>query len=342
MKLLIDGGSIFKRYFFAIYKIDLNRDLSYYDEIDITEFYDGVISTINSLKNRFYIPLNRVFITEDVRVDNRYWRHFIYDKYKNRKLKVVNDKNVKRAEHMGYIMSLYEKHFNILKNSILKDMVNFIGYDYLESDDIIYILTKYSDDKTVVVSNDKDLKQICLNKNGIFYSTIEKTVIDNFNKKDLIKHIILGDSADTIPSIFAETSFSSAFIEFLEENGIKYTSVYDISKLDIFKKLKKEFLIKYKDKKIYDRSPYKIGRVKLEKDLDNILNMIKSDRLLSDHLLRNSMLIDFENIPKYYVKPVVDIYNGFSKRLISDIDIARLDGMRERVGINRTLHSLFS
>lgn len=74
---------------------------------------------------------------------------------------------------------------------------NVIEHKRAEADDVIYVSTRKSKD-VVIVSSDKDFKQL-ISDDVKMYDPIKKVYIKESNPEEyLVKHILIGDSADNI------------------------------------------------------------------------------------------------------------------------------------------------
>ena len=74
-------------------------------------------------------------------------------------------------------------------------------------DDIIGTLCKeYQDQKTMIMSGDKDFIQLQKYENVSQYSPITKKMINGHNPDTYIKeHILKGDSSDGVPNVLSQT-----------------------------------------------------------------------------------------------------------------------------------------
>ena len=75
-----------------------------------------------------------------------------------------------------------------------------------EADDIIGVLAKYINEKTLIVSNDKDFHQLLDYQNVSMYSPLKEALVVNGRpaREVLIEHVVKGDSDDSIPNILSD------------------------------------------------------------------------------------------------------------------------------------------
>jgi 5'-3' exonuclease len=80
-----------------------------------------------------------------------------------------------------------------------------IQVDYAEADDIIGVLCKNATEKTIIISSDKDMKQLLRYDNVDFYSIYHKIMMSVENpKRYLQEHIMRGDAGDGVPNFLSD------------------------------------------------------------------------------------------------------------------------------------------
>lgn len=167
------------------------------------------LSTIKSYKKK-YKEYGEVVIACDGR---NYWRKSIFPHYKAHR-KANRDKS---PLDWAFI-------FDTLAE-LRTDLINEFPYkvlliDTAEADDIIAVLTEYTQEnlliqeglfsepqKVLIVSSDKDFIQLQRNKNVRQWSPMQRKFVEG-SQKDIqeytITHIVKGDSGDGIPNILSK------------------------------------------------------------------------------------------------------------------------------------------
>lgn len=132
-------------------------------------------------------------------IDSKYsWRKDIYSNYKGQR-KAARTKSVVDFETFFPVMDSFLE-------SLKKTFTNMycIKVNKCEGDDIIAILTKnrFQDFSKIIISTDKDLHQLLMNKRVKIYDPIKRKFKEILNPKmDLELKIITGDPSDNIPKI---------------------------------------------------------------------------------------------------------------------------------------------
>lgn len=134
-----------------------------------------------------------------------YWRSYVQPAYKAPRLKARETSTINS--------DLFYEHLAILKQDII-EYTNWIMIDTrgAEADDIIAVLAKYAhdkDEKTVIVSSDKDMIQLQTLYTGTFQFSPNRNkmlTIEN-TEYNLLSHILKGDTGDGIPNVFSAEDF---------------------------------------------------------------------------------------------------------------------------------------
>ena len=155
-----------------------------------------VLTSILSYKKKFS-EYGEIIICAD---DKENWRKQKFTFYKaNRK---------KNRDSSGCDWHLI---FDILA-TIKQELKEFFPYKMLqvpfaEADDIIGVLCKNKSmfEKTLIVSSDKDMKQLLKYNNVEFYSIYHKEKMDVENPDRFLKeHILIGDTGDGVPNFLSD------------------------------------------------------------------------------------------------------------------------------------------
>jgi 5'-3' exonuclease len=146
-------------------------------------------------RKKFHGKYGELVICHDA---GNYWRKDFFSNYKaNRK------KKMRESDHNWN--DIFES-LNLLRDELKENLpYKSIMVDRTEADDIIAVLSKTSDEQVMIISSDKDLKQLMKYPNVRQYSPTKKDFIESLDPEDeLIEHIIRGDSSDGIPNIFSD------------------------------------------------------------------------------------------------------------------------------------------
>jgi len=124
------------------------------------------------------------------------WRRKIYPDYKKSRKKAKEESPVDFETFFKVLEDFEESMRGNLPFKVLK-------IPKVEADDIIGILSKkVKNKKKIIVSSDRDFKQLLIYKNVKLWDPIRKTWIESDDpKKDLLIKVICGDSSDEVPSL---------------------------------------------------------------------------------------------------------------------------------------------
>ncbi|NBP54950.1 hypothetical protein EBU71_00125 [bacterium] len=156
----------------------------------------AVISTLKFYKKK-YADYGELVVCAD---GKDYWRKRVFPLYKAHRKQAREDSGLD-----------WKLIFDTM-SEIRKDLVEYFPYkvmhlDNTEADDVIATLVKsYPLEKHIIISSDKDFKQLQKHGNVEQFSPIQKKKVtlrydelDNF----IIEHIVRGDSGDGIPNILS-------------------------------------------------------------------------------------------------------------------------------------------
>lgn len=156
-----------------------------------------VLNTYRMYRSSFKSEYGDLVICHD---SSNCWRKDIFPEYKaTRKEKQKTD----AVNWHDIYNKLHEIRQEISKNFPYKN----IRVERTEADDIISVLsTKYSKtEKVLIISNDKDFRQLLDIPNVRQYSPMSKSFVECDNpKKFLLEHIMSGDASDGIPNILSD------------------------------------------------------------------------------------------------------------------------------------------
>jgi hypothetical protein len=169
-----------------------------------------VLSTIKSYKKKYGKEYGQIVIAADGR---KYWRKEIFAHYK------ASRKKARDASDLDWKLI-----FDTL-SEMREDLVKYFPYKVVhveraEADDIIAVMTKYvqtneliqeglmeEPQKVLILSSDKDFKQLQAEWNVKQWSPMQKKYV-TASKSEIrdwmIEHIVKGDSGDGVPNIFSK------------------------------------------------------------------------------------------------------------------------------------------
>tara|TARA_R110002020_G_scaffold160340_1_gene344731 strand:- start:1652 stop:2488 length:837 start_codon:yes stop_codon:yes gene_type:complete len=153
-----------------------------------------VLNSIRGFKSRFS-EFDELIICCD---DKNYWRKKIFPYYK------ANRKKNREESKLDWTAIFDTLH--IIKDEIKENLpYPVLQVESAEADDIIATMVeRYSSEKIMIVSGDKDFSQLQRYKNVSQYSPITKKFIKVGDPLSyLFEHIIRGDAGDGVPNILS-------------------------------------------------------------------------------------------------------------------------------------------
>ena len=193
----------------SLASVMMNMHMTKSDELEEDMIRHMILNSIRMYRIMFKEEYGEVVLTYDSR---HYWRREIFPQYKqNRKKGRENDSKD------------WNKIFGLL-NAIKSEFKEILPYKYVEvygaeADDIIGTLCKeYQNQKTMIVSGDKDFIQLQKYENVSQYSPITKKMVNGHNPDTYIKtHILKGDSSDGVPNVLSP---DHTFVEGLRQRPL--------------------------------------------------------------------------------------------------------------------------
>jgi hypothetical protein len=168
------------------------------------------LSTIKSFKKKYGKEYGQIVICCDGR---KYWRRDFFPNYK------AGRKKAREASDLDWGLifdTLSEMRQDLVKHFPYKVM----HIERCEADDIIAALTKYAQEnelvqeglveesqKILILSSDKDFKQLQLYPNVKQWSPMQKKYVTATQREIIeykIEHIVKGDSGDGVPNIMSK------------------------------------------------------------------------------------------------------------------------------------------
>jgi 5'-3' exonuclease len=262
-----------------------------YDMTQVIPFWFHLM--LNSLRH-----ISKKFGKDDsivLAIDGRKnWRKEIYSEYK------AHRQNERDKQAVDFDI-FFEKMNSFIK--LLDTCFPFyvIHSERAEADDVIGVLSKeYSKQgkKVIVISSDKDMKQVLLYPGVEIYDPINQKFVKMSYKEVRewkLLHILIGDKSDNVSSVMKGLEYDKDFVKFLKENNIFIYEPEKLEKMQIFEKLKNDYIAQtgkdiYKKTRFGEKTALKFIR---ENHLDEYL---KNEKFRAN-FERNRKLMDFDYIP---------------------------------------------
>jgi len=181
--IILDYSQIVISSYFAELKGNFESDL----------FKHIIFNSIRAYKKKFSTDYGTKMILAVDAKDN--WRKQIFPEYKVRRAAKKKDDD-------------WDKIYATMQQ-VKDDIINYFPYNVIEvdgaeGDDIIGVIVAATNEKTIVVSSDKDFKQLCRYPHFRQYSHMDKSFVKTDDADIFLKeHIIRGDSGDDIPNVLS-------------------------------------------------------------------------------------------------------------------------------------------
>ena len=232
------------------------------------------------------------------------WRKdFIEREYKGSRAKTRKESDVNFEEFFEFQKKL---------ENFLKGFVKVLRVDRAEADDIGFVLSKYSNEKTLLITSDKDWRQHLIDnlnvdlydpiKNGYLSNSIE---LQNSLKVFRVHHILIGDKADDVPNVMYNTELHKDFISYLNslKLDIKIPSELD----DFIEKNGNEILENYegeiyKTPRFGEKTAFKL----MKNPTEFIKTKVKDKKRFYKNFHLNRILVDSRKIPDDIKKEILE------------------------------------
>lgn len=200
--ILIDNNQVILSSIFAQTrgKKDLDEDMVRHITLNV----------YRRIRNKFYDEYGELIICQD---SSNCWRKDIFPQYKAGRKKTQQ----KDAEEWSKIFDVLAKIRREIRETF---PYKNISIQRCEADDIIGVLAKHknSDEKILIVSSDKDFKQLQRYPNVKQYCLRKKEFLTcDDPERFLYDHIIYGDSSDGIPNVM---SADNVFVDGIRQRPI--------------------------------------------------------------------------------------------------------------------------
>jgi len=312
--ILIDFSHLFYRNLFTtIYNVKPKKQNGKYNTDDFIDvFFFQMLNSLRKIEDDFKNEYGDIVLLMDGRGNWRkeYLKHD--GTYKDGRSQARSESDIDYDTFYAKIEELK----NYLKHEINYKIIEVEG---VEADDSGFILSHHIDEKTLLVTEDKDWKQCLIdNYNVDMYRPIAKEMI--YNKSDdyfqnhlrefRALHILVGDKADSIPSVLDKIEYTKEFLTFLSNEGIKVTKVSEFEKLnfafDIYKKADILGIEIFKKARFGEKTALKL----LKSPTEFINKKIKDKKRFYDNLRKNRTLVDMRKIPYELKEKVIEEFKS--------------------------------
>lgn len=157
-----------------------------------------VLNSIRNYRIKYKKTYGEIVICTDTKSS---WRKGVYPYYKAHR-KAIREKQ-KSEKGMDWSVLFKTIH------EIIDEIDTFFPYKVIsiphaEGDDVIAVLARNFQEKSIIISSDKDFTQLHKYKNIKQYSPIQKKMLNGSEPyKYLKEHIIRGDKGDGVPNILS-------------------------------------------------------------------------------------------------------------------------------------------
>ena len=184
MALLVDFSQIFIGSYMTSAK---------YGDVSMNALRPSVLNTLRLYRNKFTNEYGELILCCD---DRKSWRKELFPNYKaaRKKIRTTTDTDWQ---------DLYDK-LNLLKLELTEWFpYKVLQVDKAEADDIIAVLVGLANERTLILSSDKDFIQLH-HFNVRQYSPIQKKFVEGDAKWSLHEKLIKGDVGDGVPNIMSD------------------------------------------------------------------------------------------------------------------------------------------
>ena len=157
-----------------------------------------VLNSIRNYRIKYKKTYGEIVVCTDTKSS---WRKGVYPYYKaHRKAIREKQKSEKGMDWSALFKTIHE---------IIDEIDTFFPYKVIsiphaEGDDVIAVLARNFQEKSIIISSDKDFTQLHKYKNIKQYSPIQKKMLNGSEPyKYLKEHIIRGDKGDGVPNILS-------------------------------------------------------------------------------------------------------------------------------------------
>ena len=184
MALLVDFSQIFIGSYMTSAK---------YGDVSMNALRPSVLNTLRLYRNKFTNEYGELILCCD---DRKSWRKELFPNYKAARKKGRTTADTDWQD-------LYDK-LNLLKLELIEWFpYKVLQVDKAEADDVIAVLVGLTNERTLILSSDKDFIQLH-HFNVRQYSPIQKKFVEGDAKWSLHEKLIKGDVGDGVPNILSD------------------------------------------------------------------------------------------------------------------------------------------
>ena len=166
---------------------------SKFSDADIDTVRPAVLNTLRLYRTKFVSEFGELILCCD---DRKTWRKEIFPNYK------ASRKKTRAATSIDWD-NLYES-LNALKEELVEWFpYKLVQVEKAEADDIIAVLVELINERSLILSSDKDFVQLH-GFNVRQYSPMQKKFVEGDAKWNLHEKIIKGDVGDGVPNIMSD------------------------------------------------------------------------------------------------------------------------------------------
>jgi 5'-3' exonuclease len=285
----------------------------YYVTEEYTNFFLHILIKNILYINKTFGSYGEMVLAKDSKIS---WRKQFYPKYKEHRKKSREKTKINYTEFFAFV------------NEITKEFEEYFPFKILEvenceGDDLIAVLAKefYPKEKILIVSEDKDFKQLLRYDNVEIYRPVLKKFIDKTDLTSwILEHQFMGDIGDNVPKVVDNTEFTQDFITFLKVKGLDISTVYEFEELSISSKLYEEYSefisesntkdIVNIENKIFKKMRF--GPAAYKKFCENFDANLNSNPMYKKNLERNKVLVMFDYIPDEIQRNILNKFNSLT------------------------------
>lgn len=276
----------------------------------ISLYFMQMLYSLRKLENDFSEYRNVVLLYDS----RNNWRKEVLAKdYKGQRKQERKESEINFEEFFAY-------------NEEFKTFLTGLGYktlevDYVEADDSAYVLSHITNEKSLLVSEDKDWVQHMIDSKVDLYKPVKKEFMCNEQidknelRKDRAVHILIGDAVDNIKSVMEELHYSDEFKSFCSSLNLDVSIASEFEELDIYE----DIYQKAEENEIPIWKKGRFGPKTARKFVDNpteyIKKNIKDRKRFYSHIRRNRQLVDIKKLPEKYKQQVIE---EFKKEKVID------------------------
>lgn len=270
----------------------------------IALYFMQMLYSLRKLENDFSEYQNVVLLYDS---KNNWRKEVLAKDYKGQRKQERKESEINFEEFFAY-------------NEEFKNFLTGLGYktleiDYVEADDSAYVLSHLTNEKTLLVSEDKDWVQHMIDSNVDLYKPVKKQFVSNQTvdkdalRKERAVHILIGDAVDNIKSVMEELHYTDEFLSFCSSLGLDVSIASEFEETDIHE----EVYEKAEQNEIAIWKKGRFGPKTAEKFVDNpteyIRKNIKDKKRLYKHIRRNRQLVDIKKLPYQLKDQVIEAFN---------------------------------